>query len=62
MSARPPEANGWTPTLKRAPEIVEDVGIIPRVLHIPLSSEKQLGKTGWTGPRLPTTCDGIGVR
>lgn len=55
MSARAPEANGWSPASRRVSEIVQDLGSSPRLPHIPLSAEKQFGKAGWVGSRSWTT-------
>ena len=49
MLAKLPQANGALFTLKRAPEIVDDFGSIPRTPHIPLSSIKQFGNVGSVG-------------
>jgi len=51
MSVEPPEANG-TSVLKRASEIVDNFGSTDRVLHIPLSSTKQIENAVWVGSSL----------
>ena len=55
MSVIPPEANGWSATLKRETGIVVDFGSVSRVPHIRLSSKKQFEKTWLVGSRLLMT-------